>query len=310
MSDSSIKPWELKQAYAEGRNIMQMVRDSAQARTNDERTIEVSYDLQASSYIRLAETAEGRAQRQDFARQLTEVLTGLGPVDSLMEAGVGEATTLWHVVASLPQQPTHVHGFDLCWSRVGCGARWLERQVPRFDITLCTGSLLEVPYQDNAFDVVYTAHTIEPNHGQEEAILRELYRVTNRYLVLLEPAYELASPEARARMESHGYCRGLPEIARRLGWKVLRHELFGHSANPANPTGLILIEKAGAAAPAVPAFACPAYGTPLERMADCFYSEKSMRAYPIVGGIPCLRSHAAIIASKLGELRATGPSAS
>jgi uncharacterized protein YbaR (Trm112 family) len=53
---------------------------------------------------------------------------------------------------------------------------------------------------------------------------------------------------------------------------------------------------------------CPAYRTPVQRMKDCYYSERSMRAYPILGGIPCLRSSNAIIACKLSELAAGAPS--
>lgn len=302
MQTDSIKPWELKAAYDQGRNIMQMVRESAQAQLNDERTIELSYDLQSGSYIRHVENPRGRAQRHDFGRHLLDVLKGLGPVGSLLEAGVGEATTLWHLLDQMPEVPAHVHGFDLCWSRVACGAAWLAKQSPRFDVTLATASLLELPYGDNSFDVIYTAHAIEPNHGREEAILTELHRVANRYLVLLEPAYELASDEARARMEHHGYCRGLPEIARRLGFNVVRHELFAGTSTPLNPTALLVIAKNPEAASAAPRFACPTYRTPMRQMQGCYYSEKSMRAYPVIAGIPCLRGSAGIVASKLGEL--------
>ncbi len=302
MQSDSIKPWELQAAYEQGRNIMQMVRESTQSQMNDERAIELSYDLQSGSYIRAANTPEGREQRRAFAGHLAGILNDLGPMESLLEAGVGEATTLWHLLNQMPHTPRHVHGFDLCWSRVACGASWLARQTPRFEITLATASLFELPYQDNAFDVVYTSHAIEPNRGREEAILSELHRVTNKYLVLLEPAYELASEQARARMDQHGYCTGLAEKARSLGLDVRRHEIFVGSSTPLNPTGLLIIAKNPGATPAAPQFACPSYRTPMERMNDCFFSEQSMRAYPIIGGIPCLRGNVGIIASKLGEL--------
>jgi SAM-dependent methyltransferase len=304
MSVAPIQPWELKSAYQQGRNIMQMLRQDSQSCVNDERTIELSYDLQSGSYIRSAESVEGGATLRQYSRHLADVLSGLGPIDSLLEAGVGEATTLWNVIDQLAKTPTHVHGFDLCWSRVASGARWLAKQATRYDIRLATASLLELPYQDNSFDVVYTAHAIEPNRGREEAILKELHRVASRYLVLLEPAYELASAEARARMDAHGYCTGLAETARALGFKVERHEIFSgtYAHTPLNPTGLLLISKDPAAPAVAPSYACPSYRTPMRRMADCFYSEQSMQAYPIIAGIPCLRSGAGIVASKLGEL--------
>jgi uncharacterized protein YbaR (Trm112 family) len=216
---------------------------------------------------------------------------------------VGEATTLWHVLNEMPQPaPTHIHGFDLCWSRVACGAAWFSRQTPQFEATLTSASLLELPYADNSFDVVYTAHAIEPNRDREEAILSELHRVTSRFLVLLEPDYEHATPQAQARMNEHRYCRGLAEKSRALGFNVVRHEPFAGSTTPLNPTALIVIAKQEAAPPAEPKFACPRFRTPMQRLADCFYSPRSMRAYPIIRGIPCLRSELGIVASKLSDL--------
>lgn len=306
---NEIKPWDLKSEFENGRNVMQLLRDNAQAQLNDERTIELSYDLQSGSYIRWADSPEGREQKRTFARHANEVFASLGPCQSLLEAGVGEATTLWHVVNEMPgPAPSYIHGFDLCWSRLACGAAWLSRQSPPFAVTLSSASLLELPYADNSFDLVYTAHAIEPNRDREEAILTELHRVASRFLVLLEPGYEHATPEARARMDEHRYCRGLAEKARSLGFRVVRHEPFAGSSTTMNPTSLTVIAKNESAPFARPSFACPRYRTPMHRLADCFYSPRSMRAYPIIHGIPCLRSELGIVASKLGDL--TSPSGS
>ena len=191
---------------------------------------------------------------------------------------------------------SHAHGFDIAWSRIATCRNWLEMSGID-NIFLSVASLLHTPYLDSSFDVVYTSHTIEPNGGSEEQILRELYRITSRYLVLLEPGYELASPEAQARMEENGYCRNLAGCAEQLGMKVVKHELFSQSVNPLNPTALIVIEKNPNAESAVPQLACPRFGDPLEDFEDALYSDVSLRAYPKIKGIPCLRKTDGIIAS-------------
>ena len=291
------KPWELKAAYEQGQNLMKLIRATKGDSLNDERTIEMSYDLQSGTYISKAETEDGEARRRHFSGELARLIEELGGAESILEAGVGECTTLWFLLEALNSESIKAHGFDLCWSRVACGSAWMK-QKGRFNADLSAASLMAIPYANDSFDVVYTAHAVEPNHGREEAILDELYRVTSRYLVLLEPSFELASPEARARMESHGYCRGLVSIAQARGWKVARHELFKGGNSPQNPTGLILIEKNSLPTTTQPRYACPTYRTPMERYTDCFYSTKSMLAYPILGGVPCLRSDHAIVASQ------------
>ena len=52
-----------------------------------------------------------------------------------------------------------------------------------------------------AGDRKITCHALEPNGGQEEALLAELLRVARLGLVLVEPSYERATPSGRARME-------------------------------------------------------------------------------------------------------------
>jgi glycine/D-amino acid oxidase-like deaminating enzyme len=74
------------------------------------------------------------------------------------------------------------------------------------------------------------------NGGREAEILLELFRVAQRKLVLFEPCYEIASAEARGRMEHHGYVRGLADAAERLGARVETITPLPIVDNPLNPT--------------------------------------------------------------------------
>lgn len=294
-------PRELKEAYARGENITSLLRTEQGASANSEEIIEIAYDLQAGRYIAALEKPGILDHKIAYGREIAGIISSLGAL-SVLEAGIGEATTLAFVLDTLGSKEIQASGFDISWSRVRHAAQFLETRGIR-DSLLAVASIFHIPYADSAVDVVYTSHTIEPNGGREREILAELYRVTKRYLVLIEPGYELASDEARARMESLGYCRNLPGHAADLGMKVLRHELFPHSANPLNPTAITVIEKDPTASLGAADWVCPKYRTPLETFDDCEFSEEAMRAYPRLGGIPCLRIEDGIIASQYKNFR-------
>jgi ubiquinone/menaquinone biosynthesis C-methylase UbiE len=40
-----------------------------------------------------------------------------------------------------------------------------------------TGNIFSLPFLHNSIDIVYTSHSIEPNGGKENLLLKELYRV-------------------------------------------------------------------------------------------------------------------------------------
>jgi SAM-dependent methyltransferase len=295
-----ISPRELKLMYERGENLSAALRQQAGTTGNTEEIIEWSYDIQAGSYIQALQKSEHAEINQNYTAEIARLLTSLGPAESILEAGIGEATTMGNVVRKLNAPNMACHGFDLSWSRIACARQWL-RQEGVFGISLCTASLLHMPYADDSIDIVYTSHTIEPNGGREEPILRELYRVTRQYLVLLEPGYELASHEAQRRMESHGYCRDLPGIARSLGCRIIEHKLFPHTANPLNPTALTIIEKPVTRPAVANPLVCPRFKTPLKKADGMLFSPEALTVYPIIGDIPCLRSENGIIASRYLE---------
>ena len=297
-----LDPWDIRLAFEHGQNVTEMPRTETHADVNTEEAIETAYDLQAGSYVRSMSNPEMLAHKRDYATALVAHLSGLTEPTSILEPGVGEATTLRLVLEALPPG-IDAHGYDISWSRVAWGCRHLADHGHRAT-SLVVASLLHQPYADDSFDVVYTSHAMEPNGGRQDEILRELYRVTSRYLILLEPCWSSASPEGRARMERLGYVRDLPGRARALGMTVIDHAPFAHVMNSLNPTAITVIGKNTDAPPARPRLVCPRFRVPLLDRGRHLYAPESMRVYPKIDGIPCLRLNDGIIASAMDTVRA------
>lgn len=288
-------PRQIKEAFARGTNIKQLLRDSLDESENTQEIIETSYDLQSGDYVASLADPEFYNHKVSYGAAIAKALIEFTEPTSILETGVGEGTTMSFVLNALGDRATQAHGFDVSWSRMASCREWLLSEG--LDVFLSVATLFNTPYAANSFDCVYTSHTVESNGGQEAAILTELYRVTSRYLVLFEPGYEFASPDAQARMDSHGYCKALAATAESLGMNVVKSELLSETHSDMNPTAITVIEKDRNAAPAIPTFACPRFGDPLVDNGDSLYSAESMRAYPKIQGIACLRPDDGIIAS-------------
>jgi ubiquinone/menaquinone biosynthesis C-methylase UbiE len=299
-----LTPRQLKTLYEQGKNVSEILREEMEVDHNTKEIIEISYDLQAGSYTKALNEKDVAERKKRYCVEIVKTIRSLCQPQSILEAGVGEATTYSGVLLGLEQQIPG-YAFDLSWSRVAYARRWLEN-AGVMNATLSTGSLLQLPYADNSVDVVYTSHSIEPNGGYEEIILRELYRVAARYVILLEPGYELASNEARERMDSHGYCKNLRGISESLGYDVIEHTLFRVTSNPLNPTALTIIRKSDRISSPDYVLACPKYKTPLEEIGGMMFSAEALVVYPIIAGIPCLRIENGIFASKYGEIMKSG----
>jgi ubiquinone/menaquinone biosynthesis C-methylase UbiE/uncharacterized protein YbaR (Trm112 family) len=282
----------IKDIYAKGGNIIQYLKGNKNS-GNTLEDILISYDFQAGSYIQ--EFYSNQSYIQQYTSGIAQVINKLGEFDSIAEAGVGEATTFAAVINKLSRK-VKGFGFDLSWSRINYAYNF-TRDLGLKDLTLFTGDLFEIPLADNSIDIVYTSHSIEPNGGKEREALEELFRVTNKYLVLFEPSFELGKEEARARMQKHGYVTKLRQTADELGYKIIEHRLFEVTNNSLNPTAVMIIEKNAAAQSLSPSLVCPVSKTTLLNDANVLYSRESLLAYPIVKNIPCLLRQNAVLAT-------------
>lgn len=288
----------VKEIYSQNQNIIQYLKSLNSSGNNSTEDILISYDFQAGSYIEYYK--KNTEIRTEYCSKLADIIDDLGTFESILEVGVGEATTLGNVLLHLKKQPKEKYGFDISWSRIKY-ARSFLRSLNIEDVTLFTGDLFSTPIKDNSVDVVYTSHSIEPNGGREKEALAELYRITKKYLVLLEPSYELGEDEARKRMLMHGYVTKLYSSAIELGYNVITHKLFGVSNNPMNPTGLMIIKKDESHIDTSGTLCCPITKTDIYKKNNAYYSESSLLAYPIIDEIPCLLPGNAIVATHFSD---------
>jgi uncharacterized protein YbaR (Trm112 family) len=291
----------LKAQYQAGANITSLLRVEAGVAVNTPEIIETAYDLQTGSYVDGLRDPQALAVRQAYASEIASVILEAGAPASLLEAGVGDTTTLSLVLTALGA-PVPAWGFDLSWSRIHWARQWLARKGQE-RVALCVADLKSLPYSDAAFDVVYTSHSMEPNHGSEVPILIELLRVTRRLLVLVEPEpdFELATPQARARMELHGYVRGIPDILSGMGLERVTHRPSKTSINSLNPSGITIIRKESAGQEGSTSYVCPKTRSALVAKGNCLFSPESLCAYPLIDDIPYLRADRAIVASRFLE---------
>ena len=287
----------IKNLYSENANIIRYLKELDKSNINSIEDIMISYDFQAGTYYQ--DYKKDPSINEKYCTNLANIINNLGQYENLLEVGVGEGTTLGPLFQFLDRKPNKVYGFDLSWSRIKY-ANKLLKELGIENVKLFTGNLFSIPIKDNSIDIVYTSHSIEPNGGKEKDALIELYRITNKYLVLLEPSYEFASIQAKERMLSHGYVTKLFSAALELGFNVIEHRLFEISSNPLNPTGLIIIKKDYNSECLNP-LCCPLTKTDIMEMNNAYFSPESLLVYPIIDGIPCLMAESAIVATKFME---------
>lgn len=282
---------KIKEIYDSGENVMESLKKE-HVDLNDVESIMISYDLQAGSYTKLAK--KNSVYLDHYTNAIKSTLSDLSEYSSIMEIGVGEATLMNPLMTKIdPNNKVQKFGFDISWSRTRYAMQ--NTQIAGNAIKLFTANLFEIPLPNNAIDIVYTSHSLEPNGGKEKEALKELYRVANKYIVLLEPDFDRATSEGKERMTRYGYVRDLAKQANELGYEVLVDRSFDVSINPLNPTGLIVIRKSDPIARTMPSFICPVTKAELKHSNDAYFSAKSGLIYPIIDGIPCLLKSAAIL---------------
>lgn len=108
---------ELKQDYLEGRNITQIMREERNIDYNTQEIIETAYELQTGEYQKKWERKEFSELYEKFTKEIATTILNICNPKSILEAGVGEATTFTKVLQHLNIKDLKAFGFDISWSR-------------------------------------------------------------------------------------------------------------------------------------------------------------------------------------------------
>lgn len=229
---------KLRQLFNEGESLTHWIT-SNNIPMNEE-LISIIYDLQAGTY-----TASAKANPLHIKRFATEIaaaiktLPGYLQVSRILDCGIGEGTTLIPLLDELGFSGK-VLGFDISPSR----ASWAALNAQHLDnVQLFVAEMSQIPIPDHSIDLVLTVHSIEPNGAHENLLIRELSRVTARYVVMVEPDFESASLDQKARMNQLGYIGSLHDAISLANLNVIDKVPLEENINPLNKASIWLCEK-------------------------------------------------------------------
>jgi spore coat polysaccharide biosynthesis protein SpsF (cytidylyltransferase family)/ubiquinone/menaquinone biosynthesis C-methylase UbiE len=211
-----------------GINFMEHMRKKEGVDHNTAEIIEKAYDMQAGIAIAKEDDTEYRLYYDQIAKTIADEIIATNPY-SVMEAGVGEGVIVNRLSKRFQQTP--FLGLDISQKRLDL--------IKNKMVTTVKSRLDCIDLNNNTIDLTYTVHAIEPNGGNEEAIIKELIRVTKKKLVLIEPTYELGNKETRDNIERHHYCKGIPAILDKL--KVKYDSVFLGIGKETNQNALYVV---------------------------------------------------------------------
>ena len=108
---------EINLVYANGGNIIEYLKKYFNQTFNSKEMIEISYDFQSGSYIK--NVRKNPEYFDKYADKIAKIINSFEtPINSIIEVGVGEGTTLGGVIPKLTTKPRGIFGFDISWSRI------------------------------------------------------------------------------------------------------------------------------------------------------------------------------------------------
>lgn len=263
----------------------------------------ISYDLRAGQDIK--HYHENPDLYIKIAEKILSYIEEIGGNSGrIAECGAGEGIVLSEICKNKNCKFSWARGLDISWSRTAYAqSNLIDYENKSIDIDFFVGDFFHLPFKSDSIDVIYTMQGIYGMGGHEETLIKELYRCAGKYLILIEPCYELAGEEAKKRMNRLGYVKNLKGIAESLNFKVVKHELFGLDSNPLNPAAVLIIEKESKMVNYIEdALCCPFTHGDFIKIGNALYCDESKLSYPILNGIACLTRENAIVSSKIMDI--------
>jgi hypothetical protein len=147
---------------------------------------------------------------------------------------------------------------------------------------------------------VISSHALEPNGKNLNLLLKELFRITKKKLILFEPSYELNSIEGKKRMDDLGYIKGIEGSVNILGGVVEKIIPIKNRINSLNPCVCYIVTPPNCDTKVVKdisSFTVPGTDYILQNNDPFLLSNDTGLIFPIPENIPILKTGSGIFAT-------------
>lgn len=159
----------------------------------------------------------------------------------ILEVGCGNCINLLSLKRELGKA-IELYGIDISAERLNIARNYFTEALDGIKLYPCSITQT-TPWRDSFFDVVFTMHCLEQIPYKSEIALREMYRLANKVLVIIEPVFELGNPAQRLYLINADHNRILLKTLRHLDYQITRLEPLNIQMNPVNPSSIIVVKK-------------------------------------------------------------------
>lgn len=128
---------------------------------------------------------------------------------SILDAGAGEFTQFYLLKKKLINRNYKLHkdaGLDLSFNRLYKGKKFLKQNKLKIDYVI-QADASKIPFNDSSFDLIYTCHCLEQIPKLFIKSVQEMVRVSKKFVILIEPSYELSNNTTKKRIFVKNYVR-------------------------------------------------------------------------------------------------------
>ena len=230
----------------------------------------------------------------------------LSKISNLIEIGAGELTTISSLKTFFKNKNIDIHASELSWSRINLGQKFFSKRNIKF-ASLSVASMLQLPYKDNSFDCVLTHYALEELTGYQEKAIRELVRISKKYVIIIEASFELGNKHQKRKLFNRNWNLEIIPSIKSNNWRLIKHSLVPYCHDPYHHGAIHIIEKDKVALDISKnkfkndIFCCPSCNGKIEHVKSFFKCAECFVVYPSLENIPIFLTDKGIIASKFNK---------
>jgi 2-polyprenyl-3-methyl-5-hydroxy-6-metoxy-1,4-benzoquinol methylase len=161
---------------------------------------------------------------------------------SVLEIGCGNCLNIWNIAKKYGDK-VELSGLDISGTRIRVAKEYFGSDLDgiRFHmLSIYDGDLSTV---EGPFDLVFSMHCLEQLPYMLESSVRNMYALSAKTLLMIEPTWEYASPTQKLYLLVADHAKVLLPTIEHLGYQISKKMALELQSSTKNQSTLIVIDK-------------------------------------------------------------------